>query len=197
MSRERKFSAKSNLITSYGFQFSDRIDTPKMKLNTILATFLLLIVSNPAPAQSESPAPAPAVEEIYLAKDDGKGRAGEQVTEFTTTDVPIYCVVLLETGEKTVVKMNFVAVSVPGVKPDTKVVTASYTTRDGQNRVNFTGRPDGVWTAGKYRVDLFLDGKLVRNLEFVIRGRPNAIEATYLQPARPAKPKPARAKKPN
>ena len=98
------------------------------------------------------PTSSTGIEEVYLAKDNGEGKAGEQVTEFTTTDIPIYCVVLLESNAKTVVKMNFVAVSVSGVKPETKVVTASYTTKDGQNRVNFSGRPDGKWTPGKYRV---------------------------------------------
>ena len=40
------------------------------------------------------------VEELYLAKDDGSGKAGKQVTEFLTTDVPIFCVVLLDTVER-------------------------------------------------------------------------------------------------
>ncbi len=112
--------------------------------------------------------PADGIEEAYLAKDDGNGRAGEQVTEFCATDVPIYCVVLLESDTSAVVKMNFVAVNVTGVKPETKVVTASYTTKNGQNRVNFSGRPEGKWTPGKYRVDLFLDGKKAKEVEFNI-----------------------------
>jgi hypothetical protein len=134
-------------------------------LYTILAC---LFLASAAFAQADTPA-APQVEELYVAKDDGTGKAGEQVSEFATTDVPIYCVVLLDAQGKVTVKMNFVAVSVAGVKPDTKVVTASYTTKDGQNRVNFTGRPDGRWTAGKYRVDIFLDGKVGKNITFDIR----------------------------
>lgn len=131
---------------------------------------VLLLFCHAAFAQAEPAVAAAGIEEVYLAKDDGNGKAGEQMTEFRTTDIPIYCVVLLESDAKTVVKMTFVAVSVSGVKPETKVVTASYTTKDGQNRVNFTGRPDGKWTPGKYRVDLFLDGKKVKNVEFEIKG---------------------------
>jgi len=147
-------------------------------------------------AQGDTARPS-SIEEVYLAKDDGEGKAGEQVTEFRTTDVPIYCVVLLESDAKRVVKMNFVAVSVSGVKPETKVVTASYTTREGQNRVNFTGRPEGKWTPGKYRVDLFLDGKIARNVEFEIKGSGavggNTTAAKYLQPpSETPKPKPAK-----
>lgn len=134
--------------------------------------------------------PTHGVEELYLAKDDGTGKAGEQVTEFFTTNVPIYCVVLLDTADKVTVKMNFVAVSVAGVKNETKVVTASYTTKDGQNRVNFSGRPDGRWTPGRYRVDIFLDGKVARDLEFDIKpARGISPAANLFQPAASPRPK--------
>ena len=129
----------------------------------------MLLLGVAAFGQADQPKAVGGIEEVYLAKDDGNGKAGEQVLEFWTTDVPIYCVVLLESGTSTVVKMNFVAVGVAGVKPETKVVTASYTTKDGQNRVNFSGRPEGKWTPGKYRVDLFLDGKKTSEVEFHIK----------------------------
>lgn len=151
--------------------------------------FISIFIAAGVTAQ-EPPIPPPAIEEVYLARDNGEGKAGDQVTEFRTTDVPIYCVILLESTAKTVVKMNFVAVSVSGVKPETKVVTVSYTTAEGQNRVNFTGRPDGKWTPGKYRVDLFLNGKIARNVEFEIKGaggNVNTSAAKYFRP--PDKPK--------
>jgi hypothetical protein len=144
---------------------------------------------------SLSSEPGVGIEEVYLAKDDGHGKAGEQVSEFKVTDVPIYCVVLLESIKSSVVKMNFVAVSVAGVKPETKVVTASYTTKEGQNRVNFTGRPDGTWTPGKYRVDLYVDGKFVKDLEFVIRTAPKTMEAKFLQAPSKPQPKPKESRR--
>jgi len=147
-------------------------------------------------AQGDAP-PAPAIEEVYLARDDGNGKAGEQVTEFRTTDVPIHCIVLLDTGGKTTVKMNFVAVQVAGVRPETKVVTASYTTAENQNRVNFTGRPDGKWTPGKYRVDLFVNGKVAGKVEFEIKGASgNMLAAKYVDPAPTPPPKPKPVKRP-
>lgn len=156
------------------------------------ALFLLFASFMTAHAQSDPSPQVPGVEELYLAKDDGNGKAGEQVSEFSTSDVPIYCIVLLDTAEKVTVKMNFVAVKVSGVKPDTKVVTASYTTKEGQNRVNFTGRPDGRWVPGKYRVDIFLNGKAVRNVEFDIRGgtgggKPddNTARKNFAEPPKP------------
>ena len=143
-----------------------------------------LFVTAGLAAQDPPPLDVPGIEEAYLAKDDGNGKAGEQVTEFRTTDVPIYCVILLGADAKAVVKMNFVAVSVPGVKPETKVVTSTYTTKEGQNRVNFIGRPEDRWTPGKYRVDLFLNGKIERIVEFHIKGsgvNSNNSAVKYLQ----------------
>jgi hypothetical protein len=110
------------------------------------------------------------VAEIYLARDDGSGKAGDASSEFRVTDVPIYCVVNLTTNEPMTVKMNLVAVDVQGVKPETKVVTTSYTTKDRQNRVNFTGRPEGKWVAGKYRADIYVKEKLVWSKNFSIGG---------------------------
>lgn len=151
-----------------------------MKL--IYTILICLLVAAGAYAQGGR-VPGPAVEEVYLAKDDGSGKAGDQVSEFSTSDIPIYCVVLLDTTVKVTVKMNFVAVNVAGVKADTKVVTASYTTKDGQNRVNFSGKPEIKWTPGKYRVDIFLDGKIAKDVEFEIKGSSGITTAVkFFQP---------------
>lgn len=151
-----------------------------MKL--VYTILICLFVAAGIYAQGDS-VPGPAVEELYLAKDDGNGKAGDQVSEFSVSDIPIYCIVLLDTMTKVTVKMNFVAVNVAGVKADTKVVTASYTTKDGQNRVNFSGKPEGKWTPGKYRVDIFLDGKIAKNVEFEIRGSGvNTTAAKFFSP---------------
>ena len=159
-------------------------------MKALFLVIFLLLAFDGVFAQNDAPLTTNGIEEVYLAKDNGGGKAGEQVTEFRTTDIPIYCVVLLESDVQTVVKMNFVAVSVVGVKPETKVVTASYTTKAGQNRVNFTGRPDGKWTPGKYRVDLFLDSKKVKDVEFDIKtSTGNSTAVKYFQPANAPKPK--------
>ncbi|MGQ0540742.1 MAG: hypothetical protein ACT4O9_02680 [Blastocatellia bacterium] len=135
------------------------------------------------------------VESIYLAKDDGAGKAGEEAVEFTTSDIPIYCVVLLKTTDPAAVKMNLVAVSVPGVKAETRVVSTSYKTKDGENRVNFSGRPDGRWVAGKYRVDVFIDGVRETSLEFKI-GKPTvAVSGSGFVERKPRSVSPPKPKK--
>src|SRR6476661_7240221 len=166
-----------------------------MKIIFLIIVGLVTSMTAFAQAQPQNP---PGVEELYLAKDDGKGKAGEQVSEFATTDVPIYCVVLLSEPQKVTVKMNFVAVGVAGMKAETKVVTTSYTTKEGQNRVNFSGRPEGSWPPGKYRVDIFLDGKAAKALEFDIRAPATGAggENTAKKLLLAEEPKPRRTAKP-
>jgi hypothetical protein len=109
------------------------------------------------------------IKEIYLAKDDGSGKAGDPATSFVTTDVPIYCVVQLDSALPVTVKMNLVAVAVGGVKAETRVVSTSYRTRDNEDRVNFSGRPAGQWVPGRYRVDIFIGDRQVLSREFAVQ----------------------------
>ena len=147
---------------------------------------------------SESSSPPEAAEkrwfeEMYLAKDDGKGSPGEAATGFTTSDVPIHCVVVLSGASNVTVRMNLVAIDVPGVKSETRVVSTSYTTKDNQDRVNFSGRPERLWASGRYRADIFINDTLVKKLEFEIR-KPIAPAKAALgyQPKQPAKQRPKR-----
>ena len=153
---------------------------------------MLLAFSCTAFGQS-TPASSPVnIEDIYLAKDDGSGKAGDAATTFVTTDIPIHCVVQLDSSSPVTVKMNFVAAKVPGVKADTKVVSVSYTTKDGQNRVNFSGKPAGKWVAGSYRVDISVDGRPVKQLDFEIKESGSKVTtAEFFQPKAEPKPKPA------
>lgn len=149
-------------------------------------SFTLVVWVSAAFAQPPEPAEMRWIEDIYLAKDDGSGKAGDTAASFSTTDIPIYCVVLLSGASPVTVKMNLVAVTVPGVKPEKPVVSTSYTTKDNQNRVNFSGSPDKLWTAGKYRADVFIDGTLVKKLDFEIRKPATPVKSALgFQPAKP------------
>jgi hypothetical protein len=135
--------------------------------------------------ESDAAATKVGIADIYLAKDDGNGKAGEAAGSFVTTDVPIYCVVQLDSAEPVTVRMQLVAVSVPGVKPETTVVATSYKTRDLQDRVNFTGRPQGQWVAGRYRVDIFIDDMAAGSREFAVQ-KPTQAKPSERSPRKPA-----------
>lgn len=112
------------------------------------------------------------IEQIFLARDNGEGKPGEESTTFLPSDIPIFCVVTLKGFDIADVKMTLVAVRVAGVRPESKIVTASYRTKPGQNRVIFTGRPDGVWVSGNYRIDIFVSGVKVRSVTFNVADTP-------------------------
>ncbi len=157
---------------------------------------LLSIFTFGVNAQSEQSynTAASGVEEIYLAKDEA-GKAGAAVENFSTVDVPIHCVVRLNSAKIVAVKMNFVAEKVSGVKPETKVISVIYKTDGKQNQVNFTGKPDGRWIAGDYRIDIYIDETAAASKRFAIKKSPNETEKAPLQNIKnfaPAKPKPAR-----
>lgn len=127
------------------------------------------------------------VEEIFLAKDDGSGQAGEMSENFLPTDVPIYCIVQLDSMKSAIVKMNLVAVKVNGVKPETKVITVSYKTNGEQSRVSFKGAPEGKWVAGNYRFDIFIDGKPAGKKIFEIQSVAKTADKEKPQSKSPSK----------
>lgn len=141
-------------------------------MKTVLCLVLVCLFSGiGALAQTESnQSEEVAVEEITLARDDGKGKPGETTESFVTTDVPIHCIIQLNSSKSTAVKMNLVAVKANGLKSGESVVVVNYKTNGNQNRVRFNASPDdGVWGAGKYRVDILLNGKLNKSVEFEIQ----------------------------
>lgn len=150
-----------------------------MKKILFLAAFLMFSLNVFAQTTQVLPqTEAVGVAEVYLAKDDGEGHAGDSATKFLTTDIPLYCVVELDSVKSATVKMNLVAVSVKGVKAESKVVSVSYKTNGNQSRVNFTGKPEGFWVAGNYRADIFVDGKFIKSQDFEIQKLTTEAEKT-------------------
>ena len=151
---------------------------------------LILFAAIAAAAQNYIPEDTGPVSEVYLARADEDGFAGEAVEEFVVTDIPIFCVVRLVSMETTTVKMNLVAVKVPGIKNESSVVSTVYTTKDGENQVDFSGKPRGKWVAGTYRADIFVGDKKAASLEFRIRTAAPAAAGNSFVPKPTPKPRP-------
>lgn len=152
-------------------------------MKIILITALCLLFALSASAQTGEGEKPPAaqtvgVDEVYLAKDNGEGKVGDAAEFFLTTDIPIYCVVQLNSLKPALVKMNLVAVDVKGVKAESRVISVTYKTNGKQNIVNFTGKPAELWTAGTYRVDIYVDDKLAIGKSFEIKKSPSEIQKT-------------------
>lgn len=116
--------------------------------------------------------------EISLARgDDSKDEAVRATDKFRAADVPILCFIELDAEKPATVKMILIAVKAFGLKPETKIVTVSYMTKENENQVNLTASPNGaVWTAGDYRVDVYINGQFVKSRTFIIEKSPKEIE---------------------
>ncbi len=101
------------------------------------------------------------IEEIYLARDNGRGKADEKqrVDKFIATDNPLHCVVILDSVKPVTVAMTLYAAHVEGVKKDTKVIGATMDTNGAQNKVDFDVSLPRDWLVGAYRFDITINGK--------------------------------------
>ncbi|HXG84038.1 MAG TPA: hypothetical protein VNI84_08425 [Pyrinomonadaceae bacterium] len=166
-----------------------------MKIILALSLCIFLGFSTFAQSEkSENGAEKTGVEEISLARDDGSGNPGAAAANFNTSDIPIYCLIQLASVKAVTVKMNLVAVVAPGLKPGKIVVAVVYKTDGKQRGVTFNAAPEKNWTAGKYRVDILLDGKPAKSLDFEIQKSPKEIEREKLTPPKPKSPAKAKQK---
>jgi hypothetical protein len=124
-------------------------------------------------AEATSPAPHASadssgvtIQRLALARDDGNGEAGEEVTRFKASDRRIHVVAELSDFKDGVeVKVALTAVSAGGAKgKELGDVSVVFTSFDNVGCYYFTWPRD--WPVGTYRVDAFLDGKLTQSLEF-------------------------------
>ncbi len=105
---------------------------------------------------------------IMLAREDSEGNIIENVKIFSPKDIPIYCYLNLASANVVTVKVSFVAVKVKGIRPNSAFINISYKTREGDNHLEFTGRPPKSWSVGDYRVDVFINGKISVSEEFSV-----------------------------
>lgn len=101
------------------------------------------------------------IKEATMARDyDGT----DPTTTFKRDDV-FYCVVILANApDDTTVKASWTAVKAVGAEPDTFIDETELTS--GSNSLHFQLSNTNPWPAGKYKVDLYLNGELDRTLEF-------------------------------
>jgi len=96
-------------------------------------------------------------------------KSGSQETTVYAQDQPFYCIVeLANAPEDTKVKAVWTAVEVEGEQPNLVIDQVETSAKEG-NTFTFDLTNNGLWPKGKYKVDLYLDDKLTRTLEFEVR----------------------------
>jgi hypothetical protein len=93
---------------------------------------------------------------------------GTQLTTVFAPDETFYCIATLANApDDTTVKAAWTAVEAEGVEPNFFIDEAELTS--GSNTLHFELSNDNLWPKGKYKVDLYLNGKLERTLEFEVQ----------------------------
>ncbi|HBY95770.1 MAG: hypothetical protein M5U01_43645 [Ardenticatenaceae bacterium] len=104
-----------------------------------------------------------SIKNVTMARDaNGK----EPTTTFAQDDT-FHCLVQLANApDDTVVKAAWTAVEAEGVEPNFFIDENELTSRSGTLHFKLTN--DKLWPKGQYKVDLYLNGKLSRTVEFKV-----------------------------
>ena len=92
-----------------------------------------------------------------------------QTTGYTPTDTGFYCYFDLNNAlDSTVVKGTWTLVSAEGYDSNSEIDSADIT--GGDNTYYFSlDRSADNWPVGKYKIDLYIDGKLVQTIDFEVQ----------------------------
>lgn len=139
---------------------------------SIFFVFTLLILTVLACSFNFSTA---KISDAKMAKDAD----GAQPTTTFGQDEPFYCVVQVANApDDTKVKAVWTAVDVEGVDPNLNLGEKEMTSGDGQFNFSYTNDEGKLWPTGKYKVDLYLNDKLDRSLDFQVEAAAVAAEPT-------------------
>ena len=92
---------------------------------------------------------------------------GTRVTTFAQDAVFYAFVDLKNAPEDTTLKAVWIAVDVEGVEPNFVIYETEFTS--GSNVVTFDLSNNNLWPLGRYRVEIYLNGKLDKTLDFEVR----------------------------
>ena len=125
--------------------------------------------SNSTPANTavvEDSGSGVAIQEIHMAKDNGRGAPGDETTSFSADDRTIHCVVKLKKAQKgTGMRFSWWIVDADGTK-NQKIKDIDYTTRTLENVVHGHLTLPQDWPTGKYKVQVYVNGDLDRTVAY-------------------------------
>ncbi len=131
----------------------------KIKIQ-LIALFLVLLIVSIACSFSASTA---NIKDAYLSIDE---EGTNPVNSFTQDQVFYAIVNLANAPDDTTLKATWYAVDVEGVEPNLMIDEVTLTGGDGV--YPFSLENNDLWPLGSYKVDLWLNDKLDRTLEFTV-----------------------------
>ena len=110
-----------------------------------------------------------AIKEMHMAKDDGNGAPGSETDAFAPGDRTVHCVATLKQA-KSGTEMRFVwwIVDADGSQ-NQKIKEINYTTRALENIVHGHLTLPQDWPAGKYKVEVYVNGDLDKTAFYSVR----------------------------
>jgi hypothetical protein len=130
------------------------------KLVLILVPVVILLI-NAACGFNVSTA---SIKNAQLARDN---EGTQPTTTFAAGDTFFCNVDLSNAPDDTAVKAVWTAVQVEGTEPNLKLDESEL--KSGSSTLHFKLSNDNSWPAGKYKVDLYLNDKLDRTVEFQVQ----------------------------
>ena len=125
-----------------------------------IAVFILILASLACSFNASTA----RIKDARMARDN---EGAQPTTTFAPTDT-FYCVAeLANAPDDTRVKASWTAVEVDGEQPNTFIDQAELTS--GSGALHFKLSNNGPWPAGKYKVELYLNDKLDKTLEFTVQ----------------------------
>jgi hypothetical protein len=118
---------------------------------------------------SSNPTSTGAIEDLHMAKDDGKGSPGDETNLFGPGDRTIHCVAKLAAAKAgTKMKFSWFIVDAGGSKNE-KIKDIDYTTRALENIVHGHLTLPQDWPSGKYKVEVFVNDKLEKTAQYSVK----------------------------
>jgi hypothetical protein len=127
------------------------------------------------------------IQEAFLARDEA---GNNKITDFDPQDDFYLIVQLANAPDDTTAKAVWTAVEADGEQPNLSLGEKELTSGDG--RLTFSLTNANLWPSGKYKVDIYLNSKLDRTLEFnVLRlPTPEPTQTPAPEPTQPPAPEP-------
>lgn len=133
-----------------------------------LAGALLLLAVLACNSSTNSNSSSGAFSDIHMAKDDGKGKPGDETNTFSPGDRTVHCLAKLR-SPKEGLKIKFVwwIVDAQGTKNE-KIKEIEYTTGANDKTVHGHLTVQRDWPKGKFKCEVYVDGALDKTVEYFV-----------------------------
>lgn len=131
----------------------------------VVLALWLEVTGFPCPASAASSL-APGVKAATIHRDDGKGQPGEPVTQVQPADRTLHFRVEMDRHHDDEVEAKWVFVSVDTSAGKDTQFGESTLRGKGYTKISGVLRGEADWPVGRYRVDLFLNGKLTQSIDY-------------------------------